>query len=196
MVSFCDIPIIRVQDFCGRYGKFAIAFSKDWALRKGVNLVFYVQSQNLNRTISFFRSVEKHFSDIYRNSQGDMTNAIDILDQKQLGRFADFIKFVQTKYANDTLLGFTKPYQMTRDGKLQVNYVENEWRYIVNEIKGVKWLVGKDAYDPMARRQKQAKARIPEEVQKIKLTFTVDDVTHIITQNKKYTNKQNKTYGS
>ena len=189
MVSFCDIPIMRVQDFCGRYGKFAIAFSKDWALRKKVNPVFYVQSPDLSRTLSFFRSVEKYFSSIYRNGQGNMANAINLLDQKQLNRLADFVRFFQAKYANDTLLGFAKPYQMVKDGKLQVNYVENEWRYILNEAKGVKWLVGKDAYDQWRGDKNKPKPKAPEEVLKMRLTFTVDDVTHLITQNEEDTTK-------
>lgn len=189
MVSFCDIPIMRVQDFCDRYGKFAIAFSKEWALEKAVNPIFYVQSPDLSRTLLFFRSVEKHFASIYKDGQGNMANAINILDQKQLKILTDFVRLVQTKYANDTLQGFTKPYQIMKDGKLQINYVENEWRYILKETKGVKWLVGKDAYDQWRGDRKKKKPKAPEEILKMKLTFTVDDVTHIITQNEEDTMK-------
>ena len=181
MVCFCDIPIMRVQDFSGDYGKFAIAFSKDWALKNAINPVFYVQESGLKNTLSFFRAVEKYFSAIHHDGVGKMNIVLNIFDQQQLNNFADLVRAIQTKYANDTLLGYVKPYITKNDDRERLNYSESEWRYIVTEINGVKWLRGMGKYNEW-RGVSKKKPKAPKEILKKKLTFSVDDITHLITK--------------
>lgn len=138
MVCFCDIPIMRVQDFSGDYGKFAIAFSKDWLLKQSINPVFYVHDDGLKKTLTFFRTVEKHFREVAQTDEDTVKIALNILDQQQLNKFANFVRAMQTKYANDTLLGYVKPYETKDEKGVRVNYTECEWRYIVTEGNGIK----------------------------------------------------------
>jgi len=44
MVSFCDIPLTRTNDFRSRYGNHAIGLNKLWGMDKGINPVFYVHN--------------------------------------------------------------------------------------------------------------------------------------------------------
>lgn len=184
MVSFCDIPIMRVQDFSSDYGKFAIAFSKEWALKKAINPVFYLQERGLKKTLSFFRTVENYFSDLHFASDDNKLEVTNVLDQHQLDNLANLIRSAQTQYANDTLLGYIKPYKFVDKGKEHVNYVENEWRYIVKEINGVTWKKGEEAYSKWRGKQKE-KPKAPKEVLAQKLTFSIDDITYLITKTEK-----------
>ena len=180
MICFCDIPIMRVQDFSGDYGKFAIAFSKDWALKKAINPVFYVHESGLKKTLSFFRAVEKYFSDIHHAEDDKMNVVLNIFDQQQLNNFADLVRAIQTRYANDTLLGYIKPYIAPNEEGGRINYTESEWRYIVTEMNGVKWLRG-EKYNEWRGDSNNPKPKAPKEVLEKKLTFAVDDITYLIT---------------
>lgn len=182
MVCFCDIPIMRVQAFSKDYGKFAIAFSKSWALKNEINPVFYVQEMKLKRILTFFRTVEKYFSEINQTNKDDITFAFNLFDKQHLNKFADLVRSIQTKYANDTLLGYIKPYKTKDDKGERVNYIENEWRYIITELKGVKWLRGEDKYKEWRGNPKGPKRKAPKEILEKKLTFSVDDITYLITK--------------
>lgn len=182
MVCFCDIPIMRVQDFSRDYGKYAIAFSKDWALKKSINPVFYVHESGLKKTLSFFRTVEKYFSAIHHTGNDKTNVALDIFDQQQLNNFADLVRAIQTRYANDNLLGYIKPYITQNDDGNRINYTESEWRYIVTEIDGVEWLRGEKKYKEWRGDSNDPKPKAPKEVLEKKLTFAVDDINYLITK--------------
>lgn len=181
MVCFCDIPIMRVQDFSGDFGRFAIAFSKDWALKKAINPVFYVHESGLMKTLSFFRTVEKYFSNIHHAGDAKMNVMLNIFNQQQLNNFADLVRAIQTRYANDTLLGYIKPYISQNEHGKRINYTESEWRYIVTEMNGVKWLRG-EKYKEWRGNPNKPKPKAPKEVLEKKLTFAVDDITYLITK--------------
>lgn len=189
MVCFCDIPIMRIQNFSGDYGKFAIAFSKDWVLKQSINPVFYVQDDGLKKTLAFFRSIEKYFSEVIQTDEDTIKIALNIFDQQQLNKFADFIRAILTKHANDTLLGYVKPYKTKDDEGERINYTECEWRYIVTEINGVKWIRGKEKYDNWRGDKSKPKPKAPKEVLVKKLTFSVDDITYLITKTEDDTRK-------
>lgn len=182
MVCFCDIPIMRVQEFSKDYGKFAIAFSKSWALKKAINPVFYVHVKRLKGILSFFRTVEKHFSEINQTNKDEITFAFNLFDKQRLNMFADLVRAIQTKYANDTLLGYVKPYRTKDDKGERVNYIENEWRYIITELDGVKWLRGEDKYKEWRGNPKEPKRKASKEILEKKLIFSVDDITYLITK--------------
>jgi hypothetical protein len=58
MVSFCDIPLTRTQDFTKRYGNHAIGLTKEWALKNEVNPILYIH----NKLIAYYDYVKtKHF---------------------------------------------------------------------------------------------------------------------------------------
>lgn len=181
MVSFCDIPIMRAQDFSLRYGKYAIALTKEWGLRNYINPIFYVNDKRISNAMAYFRSMENYFGQLVNDTK-KLELVIDLAKSQKLDKLANFIRFFQTKNANNALLGFTKSYEMTKNGKSQVNYEENEWRYVVNEGDGVEWLKGTDAYQTWRGISKK-KPKAPQKVLEKKLVFSVDDITYLITQN-------------
>lgn len=181
MVSFCDIPIMRAQDFSSRYGKYAIAFTKEWGLKNSISPIFYVYDKRISNAMTYFRSMENYFGQLV-NDTTKVELVIDLAKSQKLDKLANFIRFFQTKNANNVLLGFTKSYKMTKEGKAQINYEENEWRYVVNEGDGIEWLKGIEAYQAW-RGSSKKKPRAPQNILEKKLIFSVDDITYLITRN-------------
>lgn len=191
MVSFCDIPIMRAHDFSTRYGRFAIAFSKEWALKNYINPILYMQNEDFNIAMNLFVQIERHF---FQESGADgetLTVTIHNKVSQPLPQLVNFVNYLQTKQANNTILGFAKRYQMERKGKMQNNYEENEWRYVVKEDKkgGIPWLRGNDSYKRWRGDDKTPKPKPSEELIRRKLVFDVDDITYLITSSDDDTRK-------
>jgi hypothetical protein len=43
MVSFCDIPISQAEENMGKYGRYAIGLTEEWAIQQGLTPVIYLQ---------------------------------------------------------------------------------------------------------------------------------------------------------
>lgn len=183
MVSFCDIPIMRVQNFSKRYGKYAIAFKKEWARHNHINPVFYISDENVTNAINLFKSIEAYYTYEAGNQCNDSLSVkFDVNKSQTFPQLANFIRALQTKNANDTIFGLTKKYEMERDGNIQNNYEENEWRYVVHEnnSENIFWLKGEEEYKKW-RGVSKDKPKPDKALQHKKLLFTVDDITHLIT---------------
>ncbi len=46
-VCFCDIPLHLISDHISEYGRYGLGLSRDWAINKKLNPVFYYQSKSL-----------------------------------------------------------------------------------------------------------------------------------------------------
>lgn len=46
ITCFCDIPIARISDHVDFYGEYGIGLSKEWALKNGLNPIFYISSSS------------------------------------------------------------------------------------------------------------------------------------------------------
>uniref|UniRef100_UPI002430D1C6 hypothetical protein n=1 Tax=Alistipes indistinctus TaxID=626932 RepID=UPI002430D1C6 len=90
---------------------------------------------------------------------------------------------IQGKHiVNQNLYGYVKKYigKNPKTGKDQCNYEENEWRYIVHERKDIDWLGDQKEYEQW--RGKNNKPEATEALKNQKLTFTVEDISHIIVE--------------
>lgn len=186
MVCFCDIPLTRSQEFRDRYGKYAISFRKEWAIRKGGNPVLYVRNERIFNSLLYYMSSEKAAEKSLRDrgmTADGRLNSLNILSQQNMDIMKDFINYHNEKEANRILFGFAITYNNQRNGHEQTNYFENEWRYVVDESPKacVKWLYGSEEYKQW--RGKGTKPKPPESIMEKKLTFSINDITHIIVDN-------------
>ena len=63
MVSFCDIPLMRIDSFSDRYGKYAIGLSKEWGLKNRINPVFYAANEDIVAGLWFLRNYQSDFQE-------------------------------------------------------------------------------------------------------------------------------------
>ena len=52
MISFCDIPLTKTKEFAKRYGRHAIGFRKEWALKNNINPITYLIEDILPASLS------------------------------------------------------------------------------------------------------------------------------------------------
>lgn len=110
MVSFCDIPLSKIKDHIDKYGNYGIGLTKNWAKKKGLNPVLYIEK-------------DSYLSDSLRSA---LYNAL--INSKN-NNFSE-----KEKQAID-ILRYTKNYQsdLKRKDSLIKDYRfsdEREWRYV------------------------------------------------------------------
>lgn len=108
MVSFCDIKISELMEHIEKYGEYGIGLSKNWAIKKDLNPVYYINhySDFVNKLISSMRNIS--INDNVLNS-----------DQLNISNIIRFLKV----YEGD----------INRKGIIMSNYRfadEREWRYV------------------------------------------------------------------
>ena len=163
MVSLCDIPITRANDF-RKYGKYAIGMERNWGTSKGINPITYIASEKISSTYSMVLNlleitsnrakgiVLKEFLSGIKtliennNKIGNDIRAEEMLKlyQKQEPAITLFKLFNEVE---NTLVGYTKLYESEdqKHGRV-INYNDNEWRYIVPANKKHKWLHGEEEF--------------------------------------------------
>lgn len=154
MISFCDIPLTRVESHSKRYGKYAIGISKDYLCQiysEFINPVLYADSTSVTaafkqltrsqgiaiKSLSLLSQCRKEFNldDLLRQrSEGDVSMEAIInqfpQDIKELYDFA-----VEADMSVKTLISLLKPtYGTNVDGEYQCFYDEHEWRAIYPDL--------------------------------------------------------------
>lgn len=118
MVSFCDLKISELKSHMEKYGNYGIGLKKDWANRKGLNPVFYVNKTS-PFTSNFITAIEQ-----LRRSK-DNTKGI-ISKAMAEGTYMDILNVYR----------YMKNYEgelIRSNGKKTKNYRfadEREWRYV------------------------------------------------------------------
>lgn len=111
MVCFCDLPISKINDHVEFYGYFGIGFTKEWAIKSGLNPVMYwANSDWLSNALTFIATS--------LSEREDRDSEISINGRMGLTYF----------------LGYSKPIK----GNMHVGeeviekdfYLESEWRLI------------------------------------------------------------------
>ena len=167
-VCFCDIPVSMADSFMENYGKYAIGFKKQWGKKNKCNPIQYVQNDNIiNSALYFSKLVDKHRDEL--TSEEINSNIINgIIDNK-------------AKYY---MLGFIKKYKGEWKGREYNNYNENEWRYIVEEGKNnILWKWSEKEYKTW--RGQSCKPAATEALKEMGLSFSFEDINHIIIMEEK-----------
>jgi hypothetical protein len=119
MLCFCDIPLDAANTHRGRYGNYAIGFSKNWLNDLDINPVWYVQPGN---------SIAKNLGS---NLRMEPRFSLEKLEGHPLRNALAFIK-PTVAFQNDRTAG--------RDGTLEVFQAdeEMEWRHTPSALSE-KW---------------------------------------------------------
>lgn len=155
MVSFCDIPLSQIKDHLSRYGSYGIGLTREWAVRKGLNPVLYVQRRS-NLAHSYERAILHYVQD------GD--NGDDAVDA--FYRIADIARY--TKNYEEILERKGESYGMYRFSD------EREWRYVPEIDSSCEmYYAGKD-FD------EETRMAASESIKDYRLDFDADDIKYII----------------
>ena len=179
MISFCDIPLTRTSMFKARYEDYAIGLSKEWALKKQINPILYVNDERILLSLGFLRNYYRTLDDEVKERGGsDNSIQINLFSQKSLDGIKAFVNRSNARDAVYSLMGYMKRYiSKGPDGNDQSNYIENEWRYVVTG-EGIDWKWTLDEYKKW--RGKGDKPEPSDALKAQKLSFNVGDITHII----------------
>lgn len=181
MVSFCDIPLTRTSEFKSRYGEIAIGLSKDWAIKNQINPILYVNDIRVLVSLGFLNAYRHSQEEEVRKRGGDAKSiTINLFSPESLKGVTHFVNMNNAKEAVYCLYGYVKKYiGKDRKGNDEINYIENEWRYVAAG-DGIDWKWNEKDYK--AWRGNGDKPKPSSELQNKKLKFTANDVTYIIVE--------------
>ena len=181
MVSFCDIPLSKTNLFVERYGKYAIGLTKKWAEDKRINPILYAKDENILISLSFQKASEEQLADKLKQLGGDEKRVTIDLTPGPKPQIATLFNYINAHSANQSIHGMIKKYYGKYNGNIQINYEENEWRYLVEDTECTPWFWNKARYEEWrGDRNTTLKPEPNEALIKKKLQFTAQDVAFII----------------
>jgi len=167
VVCFCDIPLGRISEHVGFYGKYGLGMSRTWALENNLNPVFYISpAAPLG---------ESFITTITSGLRSDRT------ENEEDKKVTEHLKF---------MLAHTKPLsgKMIRRGDTTERdfYLENEWRR-VPDIAGIPLALVEESYENAERRsgydaslrEQAALEFAPEDVRYL-FVETDNDIPHLV----------------
>ena len=156
MVSFCDIPLSQVKDHMWKYGEYGIGLTKNWAIKKRMNPVLYVDPKSM-----IAESYDTALSHFHYQRNGE------ILDGMAYRHLLDLVRYM-------------KPYEgLLRRSGVDIPdyryYDEREWRYVpsVDECEVMHYL-DMDFDDDSVREEAISS------ISSIRLNFEVGDIKYLI----------------
>jgi Putative abortive phage resistance protein AbiGi, antitoxin len=185
MVSFADIPLIQVQNSGSNYGRYCIGLSKKWASLNRINPILYME-QNSVLSEYVFKFLHLLDSDpninkkykISDNPDGTFTISYIKSNEEEISYNLMNSLFSNIKNSNGILARQNK--KIISDYNF---YAEREWRYVPTEQDLIKnqfntqLIIPKETYLKWRERTKEK-----EFFPRISLTFTSDDINHIIVE--------------
>ena len=155
MVSFCDIPLSEVKNHTEKYGAYGIGLTKEWASRKGLNPVLYVEPNSL-LSASFMKSTKE-----FVFTKGVKTSEYS----PEVKAHLDIVRYMKN-YQGD----------LTRKGKTIKDYRysdEREWRYVPSYETDCNMILGSDSFN---KKKEEAETKIKP----LRLEFEPNDIKYII----------------
>lgn len=168
MVCFCDIPLSEVKNHLNSYGHYGIGLSKEWAVKKMLNPVLYLEKES-TLTKSILQQVLRIATNREQVKNNPSSEKIAEVWRQELMTTTSYMK----NYEGNLIV----------KGKEYPNYRfynEREWRYVPTkeELGKNKRTVPIDLYE-------KDKDSYNKELQKIKLDFDLSaDISYVIVKNK------------
>lgn len=151
MISFCDIPLTRVNSHSKRYGKYAIGISKDFLCdiyKDFINPVFYADSPSIYESINTLSlahgiALRSLLSQLINNDDEDVKKMCEYLI-KNSPKAKEQTKLlplelqnllnttIDLNFAINVIVSLLKPtYGVNIENKKQCFYDEREWRAVM-----------------------------------------------------------------
>lgn len=190
MASFCDIPIMLLDEHNNRYGNYGIALSKEWAKTKGLTPIMYIANDDVLKSVYYHYQNNKKVLDWYNREDVKKKLATDTAIKGF--PFDDYINILNAKQEhaiNTHIIGYLKQYDGVYQKKPINNYVENEWRYLVPDEGETKWFWSKEAYMKwrFPKGNMDAKKPAPSEaLRQYTLTFENKDISYLLIRNDEF----------
>jgi len=164
MVCFCDIPLKFIDEHVKRYGKYGIAFNKEWALKKGIQPINYrPDGASLSRILP---ELQLHVNQLSKSAEVSVTDLLGISKSiTQLGTVS-------------------KPYRDIRN-----NYIDREWRFVDSEYdpEFVSNYIPELKDNPTRKKLNNEYLRSYHD--SCYLRFELNDIEHIVVPTKKETKR-------
>lgn len=118
MTCFCDIPLHQISVHSTSYGKYGIALTKEWGVKKGLQTIHYVTPKT-----EYMNQFENSFNRIIDIVSNNPDETLDVISDTIL----------------DQLL-YMKPITGSMSSKTKIDMIkknfhdEHEWRYIPKKI--------------------------------------------------------------
>ncbi len=147
MICFCDIPLLRIEEHCKKYGKFAIGLDKEIIselYNNQINPIWYMESKNVyNFKKNYPKIIDSNMKILFET----MSNK-DVVKNKDVRKMF-MKKFIdddpKTKVLANYLLGYTKERQANK-----ILYDdEREWRALLPDAENIAswmWDVNRDYF--------------------------------------------------
>lgn len=130
MICFCDIPFDQLEIHSSKYGRFGMAFNKDFIVRKGGSPVYYMPIQSkvssiINRGEYFDKKLDWFFNYFLNETENEGEKMKDMI--KDIENFLSYHFFSYIKFFDHKLTDYD-PNNF---------YFEREWRILGNLYFGV-----------------------------------------------------------
>lgn len=191
MASFCDIPIMLLDEHTVRYGNYGIALSKEWAIKQGITPIMYVANDVVLKSVFYhYRRNQdtkggidqhvKHTEEYPGSSETVVLNS----EEEARNRRAEIEHSVNTH-----IIGYLKKYMGIYKSKPINNYEENEWRFLVPDEGETTWFWKRQDYRDWRFPNGDFKAPKPspkEALRKWTLHFTYKDISYILVKDDEF----------
>lgn len=185
MASFCDIPIMLLDEHTSRYGNYGLALSKEWAIKQGITPVMYVANDIVLQSVFYHHHQNQRTLEWFHKEVGQpaLTQDNQVLRLLSPKEYYSFLNTMEEHSINTHIIGYLKKYIGEYKSKPINNYEENEWRYLVPDEKETKWFWTQDEYRSWRFPNEDYSADKPSPSAALKshtLRFSYNDVRYIL----------------
>lgn len=167
MICFCDINLSKLENHVHYYGKFGIGLSKEWAIKKGVQPIHYINKNSY---------IRKDLSYLFIKSIN-----INSIDKQEVEEYKNYI--LEHLLLMKPVIG-----TMTREGRCDnKNFTdEKEWRYIprIEEKHGIDLVIPTSCLE--IDEAYNAYSDGITELKDLWLYFEMSDIEYLMVENEEY----------